>query len=123
MLSELVAGAPVTADYVRVCGVEDVSEGIRRRFRSPGRTVQERVLIRLGADLFALSRICPHESGDLSEGLIDGGILWCPVHSSGFDCRTGAVVHPPAARPLKAYDVRIEGGEVYVRVHGTEVER
>jgi 3-phenylpropionate/trans-cinnamate dioxygenase ferredoxin subunit len=113
----------VIAGYVRVCGVEDVSEGIPTAFSVAGAEDPERLLIRLGADLFALSRICPHESGDLSEGLIDGGILWCPVHSSGFDCRSGAVVHPPAARPLETYDVRIEGGEVYVRVRGTEVGR
>jgi 3-phenylpropionate/trans-cinnamate dioxygenase ferredoxin subunit len=112
---------PETANYVRVCSVEDVSEGIPAAFSVAGAEDPNRVLVRIGSDLFALSGVCPHERGDLSEGLVDNGILWCPVHSSGFDCRTGAVVHPPAARPLRTYDVRIEGGEVYVRVHRGEI--
>ena len=76
----------------------------------------ERVLVNVGGELFALSGICPHESARLSEGVVSDGALWCPVHSSGFDCRTGAVIHPPSRAPLKTYRVRTEQGSVYVRV-------
>jgi 3-phenylpropionate/trans-cinnamate dioxygenase ferredoxin component len=111
-------GVPETGNYVRICRLEDVSEGVPAPFSVAGAEDPNRVLVRIGPDLFALSGVCPHEQGDLGEGVVDNDILWCPVHSSGFDCRTGAVVHPPAATPLRTYDVRIEGGEVYVRLHG-----
>jgi len=72
--------------------------------------------VTVDGELFALSGVCPHESAALSEGVVSDGALWCPIHSSGFDCRTGAVIHPPAQVPLETYRVRTERGAVYVRV-------
>ncbi len=103
-------------EFVRVCGVEEISEGIPRAFSVAGAADPERVLVSLDGELFALSGICPHESAEMSEGVVSDGALWCPLHSSGFDCRTGAVIHPPARVPLKTYRVLTDRGGVYVRV-------
>ncbi len=83
-------------------------------FRVPDPADAARVLVRERDELFALSGTCPHERADLAEGVVVRGVLWCPVHSSGFDCRTGAVVHPPAASPLRTYDVLTREDGVYV---------
>jgi 3-phenylpropionate/trans-cinnamate dioxygenase ferredoxin subunit len=104
------------AEFVRVCGVGKVSEGVPRAFSVAGVADPERVLVNVGGELFALSGICPHESADLSEGVVSDGALWCPRHSSGFDCRTGAVIHPPASAPLKTYRVRTDRDGVHVRL-------
>jgi nitrite reductase/ring-hydroxylating ferredoxin subunit len=74
-----------------------------------------RVLVQVGGSLHALSAVCPHEQGDLREGTVSGGVLWCPVHGAGFDCRTGRVVHPPATSALAIYPVLVDGEQVYVR--------
>ena len=102
-------------EFVRVCSIEDVADGEPTAFTIPGTEDPSRVLVKIGDEVFALSGTCPHESGDLSEGIVENGVLWCPVHASGFDCRTGAVVHPPAEQALGTYPVIIQEGSVHVR--------
>ena len=47
-------------------------------------------------ELFAVSRRCRHQLGDLSEGTIDAdGCLVCPWHQSRYDVRTGEMVEGP----------------------------
>jgi nitrite reductase/ring-hydroxylating ferredoxin subunit len=103
----------VSLEFVRVCGVDDVQEGIPLSFSVPGAS-DGRVLVRVGGELHALDGVCTHQGADLSEGIVERGILWCPVHSSGFDCRTGAATHPPAPGPIRTYRVRVENGNVLV---------
>ena len=47
-------------------------------------------------DLFAVSRRCRHQLGDLSQGTIDAdGCLVCPWHQATYDVATGAMVEGP----------------------------
>jgi nitrite reductase/ring-hydroxylating ferredoxin subunit len=47
-------------------------------------------------ELFAVSRRCRHQLGDLSEGSIDAdGCLVCPWHQARYDVTTGAMVEGP----------------------------
>jgi len=103
-----------SAGFVRVCALGDVREGEAIAISIDDADDSARVLVREGAEVFAVGRICPHRGGDLSEGVTSDGVLWCPVHSSGFDLRTGAALHPPASSPLLVYAVQVHDGDVYV---------
>ena len=47
-------------------------------------------------ELFAVSRRCRHQLGDLSEGSIDAdGCLVCPWHQARYDVTTGDMVQGP----------------------------
>lgn len=49
-----------------------------------------------GEDLTAVSRICRHQGGDLSKGIIDAdGCLVCPWHRSRYDLTSGEMVDGP----------------------------
>lgn len=39
--------------------------------------------------LFALENRCPHRRGPLSEGIVGGGQIVCPLHGHKFDLLTG----------------------------------
>ena len=56
--------------------------------------------------------------GPLSDGDLSGGCVTCPWHGSIFDVTTGAVVGPPARRPVATFRVKVEGNEVFVELPG-----
>ena len=106
----------MASEFVRVCALDDVVEGFPTAVAVEGSNEARRVVVRVGAELFALGGVCPHQGADLSEGIVENGVLWCPVHSSGFDCRTGAALHPPASGSLRTYTVSTAGEDVLVSV-------
>jgi cytochrome b6-f complex iron-sulfur subunit len=70
-------------------------------------------LTRLSSGGFlALDRTCTHLGCTLPWDANEG-CFRCPCHASSFDM-SGAVLAPPAARPLDLYPVRIENGIVKV---------
>lgn len=96
-----------------VCGVGDVAEG-GMICRNLG---DHRVVIcRVQGEIYAVSALCTHERAYLDEGVLDGFMLYCPLHYSTFDVRTGEVVAPPADRGVPAYPVVVREGRVLVDV-------
>jgi uncharacterized protein YbjT (DUF2867 family)/nitrite reductase/ring-hydroxylating ferredoxin subunit len=52
---------------------------------------------------------CTHRQGPLSEGVVDGSTVTCPLHGAQFNVWTGAVLRGPAQEPLKTYRVTVDG--------------
>jgi nitrite reductase/ring-hydroxylating ferredoxin subunit len=71
-------------------------------------------LFRTEAGVFALDDICSHEYSRLSEGEVWAGEVYCQKHGSRFNLRTGAVTGLPATKPVRAWPVRVENGEIWV---------
>ncbi|WP_225337584.1 Rieske (2Fe-2S) protein [Mycobacterium intracellulare] len=55
--------------------------------------------------VWALDNTCTHEGAFLTEGWIRGGYVECPLHSSRFCLKTGAVQDPPATADTVAHRV------------------
>ncbi len=74
------------------------------------------VLVRHNGTVYALSATCVHASGPLDQGtLVHDGDLRCPWHNSTFRLADGEVVRGPAAIPQPRWDVKADGGRIYVR--------
>ncbi|MGQ0600804.1 MAG: Rieske 2Fe-2S domain-containing protein, partial [Anaerolineales bacterium] len=58
---------------------------------------------------------CTHAGGPLSQGKLDGHNIICPWHDSCFDVTSGAVTCGPAKKPVKVYQVVVEGGKGIVK--------
>ena len=69
-----------------------------------------------GGRFYAMSSVCTHEKVELVDGFLLEDSIVCPAHLSEFSLETGAVLNPPATVPLKTYDVKIEGEEIWVAV-------
>jgi 3-phenylpropionate/trans-cinnamate dioxygenase ferredoxin subunit len=87
----------------------------------PGRKLvelEDRViaLFHVGGRFFAIDDVCTHDGGPLSEGTLDGFTIACPRHGAKFDIRSGEALTMPATQPTAAYEVKVEGGVVYVNV-------
>jgi 3-phenylpropionate/trans-cinnamate dioxygenase ferredoxin component len=71
-------------------------------------------LFRTEDGIFALDDICSHEYSRLSLGDVWGGEVYCEKHGSRFNLRTGAVTGLPATAPVRAWNVKVENGEIWI---------
>jgi nitrite reductase/ring-hydroxylating ferredoxin subunit len=70
---------------------------------------------RAGDGFFAIDDTCPHAGGSLTEGLIDGDRVICPLHAWAFETESGHCVDDPRCS-VRAYPTRVERGIVQVRI-------
>jgi nitrite reductase/ring-hydroxylating ferredoxin subunit len=74
------------------------------------------MIVNVEGRLYAVNRICTHETADLSTGFLTDSEVTCPLHLSRFDVTNGSVKNPPATRPLRTYKLRVEETTVYVQL-------
>jgi nitrite reductase (NADH) small subunit len=63
--------------------------------------------------VFALDDRCPHKGGPLSEGIVHGTQVTCPLHAWVFDLSTGEAQGADEGM-VKTYPARTEGGRVFL---------
>jgi len=65
--------------------------------------------------VFALVDECPHKKGPLSEGIVSGRTVTCPLHNWMIGLDDGEAVAPDrgTAQPLS---VRVVDGDVYIHL-------
>jgi len=64
--------------------------------------------------VYATSNVCTHADAKLSDGVIEGFEVLCPLHGGSFDVRTGEAVRPPCVEPIATYRTKVESGRVLV---------
>jgi naphthalene 1,2-dioxygenase system ferredoxin subunit len=77
---------------------------------------REIALYELDGDILATDDICTHAYAKLSDGWMERGEIECPLHAGRFDIRTGKATAPPCIDDLKTYPVRVEDGEIQVKL-------
>ena len=99
---------------IRACKAEELKPGqaLRLNLTPPV------ALYRLNDGFYATDDTCTHAQTSLAAGDIDleECTIECPYHASLFDIRTGNVLSLPANKPLKTYQVKVVGDEVFVEV-------
>ena len=65
-----------------------------------------------GRDFVAMSNICTH-LGCRVRWISDQELFFCPCHNAGF-AKSGEVASGPPPRPLDQYQVKEEGGQLFV---------
>ncbi|WP_194396290.1 non-heme iron oxygenase ferredoxin subunit [Microbacterium atlanticum] len=63
---------------------------------------------------YATDDTCSHAESSLADGYIEEGWVECELHYAKFNIKTGAVMAPPANRPIGTYPVQIVDDIVYV---------
>jgi 3-phenylpropionate/trans-cinnamate dioxygenase ferredoxin subunit len=106
-----VVEVPTGPVAVRVAAFDDLSEGQTRHVKIGKRDI---ALVRTNGEYFAISNVCRHAFGPLSEGFVDGYVLMCPWHGWRYDVRDGTTDHPGA--DVRTYPVTVRDGEVFVTV-------
>jgi nitrite reductase/ring-hydroxylating ferredoxin subunit len=91
---------------MRIEGVKAPEPGRALRVSAEGSVI---AVFNVGGSLFAIDSRCTHVGAPLEEGTVEGTGVICPWHGSQFDLASGRVLRGPAARPVRAYAVRVDG--------------
>jgi 3-phenylpropionate/trans-cinnamate dioxygenase ferredoxin subunit len=100
-------------EWTEVAEVGDIPPGEAKALVVNDRMI---AVVNLDGEFYAIDNVCTHAFAILTEGGIEGDLIRCPLHAARFNIRTGAVASPPAYEPLQTYEVKVEGGAVFVRV-------
>jgi len=99
--------------WVRVCRLEDIPPlGARVVHREAGDIA---VFRNAGNEVFALADRCPHKGGPLSQGIVHGNKVACPLHGWNIRLEDGRAVAPDEGCAA-TFPVRIESGEVFLQI-------
>lgn len=93
--------------FIDIAALDDIPRQGARVVKTPAGCI---AVFRTDDDqLFALDDRCPHKGGPLSEGIVHGTSVTCPLHAAVFNLTTGQGTD---AWQVKAHAVRSEGGRV-----------
>jgi nitrite reductase (NADH) small subunit len=100
------------SDWKKICFVKDIPVlGSRRVTRAQGMDV---AVFRNSEDkVFALLDRCPHKGGPLSQGIVHGETVTCPLHSWNIGLNDGCANAPDEGCTPK-FAVQVKDGEVYL---------
>ncbi len=71
-------------------------------------------VFRTGADeVFAINDACPHKAGPLSEGIVHGKSVTCPLHNWVISLETGEAQGEDSGQ-VPTYPTRIEDGRIFL---------
>ena len=77
-------------------------------------------IYKVGDCYYAMENICPHAYALLSQGFVEGDEIECPLHQGKFDVRTGKAMCEPLTTDIRTFPVKVEGGDVYVKLESSE---
>lgn len=101
----------MSQEWIEVAKLEDIPRAGARVIRGPKGDI---AIFRTADDeLFALNDQCPHKGGPLSQGIVAGRKVTCPLHGWNIQLDSGEAVAPDQGC-TGSYAVKLEGGVVYV---------
>ena len=103
----------VKMEWVRACRVEDIPSLGARVVKSPQGDIA--VFRNAENEVFALADKCPHKGGPLSQGIVFGRKVACPLHNWNIQLEDGNAVAPDVGC-ARRYAVKVEAGEVFLEI-------
>ncbi len=98
-------------DWHEVGSLDDIPRLGSRVVKTP----QGDVAIFRAADdrVFALRDCCPHKGGPLSQGIVHGHRITCPLHNWVLELENGQAVAPDMGCTT-SYPLRLENGRIWL---------
>lgn len=104
--------------FVKVADSAELTIGGKKKVVVGGKDI---LLANVDGEYYAISDVCPHMGGSLSEGTLEGSIVTCPKHGAKFDVRTGKEVADAKLLFLKIkvkddgnYPLKLEGTDILI---------
>ena len=113
-------------EWTLICKIDDIPVlGSRRVERASGLDVA--VFRNTQDEVFALLDRCPHKGGPLSQGIVFGTSVACPLHNWTIGLCDGQASAPDEGCTPK-FEVKLDGGQVFLKSaelqgHATDLVR
>ena len=103
------------SEWKVICKVDDIPMlGARRVRRAQGHEVA--IFRNAENKVFALLDRCPHKGGPLSQGIVYGETVACPLHNWQIGLADGCAQAPDEGCAQR-FTVQVDNGEVALNVH------
>lgn len=104
----------MSARWIEVGPCSDVPPREGRLVIIDGREI---AVFNLGDRFTAMDNRCPHKGGPLSDGLVAGNAVVCPLHAWRINLESGVVERPcGGADAVVTYPTRVEEGTLILEV-------
>jgi nitrite reductase (NADH) small subunit len=102
----------MSQEWQIICRVDDIPVLGARVVKRQAKT--DVAIFRNSEDkIFALLDKCPHKGGPLSQGIVFGEKVACPLHNWNIELPTGCAVSPDEGCTQK-FSVKVEADQVYL---------
>lgn len=96
-------------NWLDICALDEINVQGSRVVAGPKGDIA--IFRTLNDEVFAVQDRCPHKQGPLSQGLIYGKRVACPLHNWQIDLESGKALEPDVGCTRK-YRVMVEAGRV-----------
>lgn len=101
----------MAGNVVRVCAQADIAPETVRAFEVGDLRL---AVFNIGGKFYVTDDECTHAAASLADGMLDGDVIECCMHSGAFHVPTGAVRAPPCEVALRTYQVLLQEGDIYI---------
>ena len=98
-------------NVVRVCAQADIAPETVRAFEVGDLRL---AVFNIGGKFYVTDDECTHAAASLADGMLDGDVIECCMHSGAFHVPTGQVRAPPCEVALRTYQVLLQEGDIYI---------
>ena len=100
-------------EWVEITTVDEIPQLGSRIVKTESTTI---AVFRTAQDeIFAVKDECPHKQGPLSQGIVHGDSVTCPLHNWKISLANGQVLGPDEGC-VNTYPVRVESNRVYIKL-------
>ena len=101
------------SNWIEIAKLEDIPPLGSRVVKTPDADIA--VFRTRDDEVFALRDACPHENGPLSQGIVHGTTVTCPLHNWRIDLASGEALDPDEGC-AHTYATKVEDGRVYLSI-------
>ena len=105
--------------WIEVGKLDDIPRRGARRVTRSGAALPIAVFRTADDEIFALVDRCPHRGGPLSEGIVQGCAVACPLHGWVVNLASAAAEAPDEGS-AHAVAVRLDGGRIWLQTPAVE---
>jgi nitrite reductase/ring-hydroxylating ferredoxin subunit len=112
------AAATLPTGFLKVAKVSEVPDG-EMKIVSDGLAV----VANADGDFYAFGNVCPHASGPIGDGFLEGCVVECPWHAGRWDVRTGKALTLLATADIPLFELRISGDDIEIMLTPAALEQ